>query len=196
MKQMHVRFSTTIGLPVVEETTEAEIAGISGILIHPDTAKIEGFFVRVPSFLRAEELFLSVSDIAHWGTRVRVRHADVLAPVEEHLRLMNLLQDGRTVMRQSIMTEGGKYLGVCRDIQFDTVSFYAEWLFPRTFLRWQRSIPVSSIVIVKPEAIVVRDAVLIPEPLSGASVLKALDPLGSAPVPSTMCARKGNNTAA
>lgn len=187
---MHVRFSTTIGLPVVEESTEEEIAGISGILIHPDTAKIEGFFVRVPSFLRAEELFLSAADIAHWGTRVRVRHADALAPVDEHLRLMTLIQDGRTIMRQRIVTEGGKYLGVCRDIQFDTVSFYAEWLFPRTFLRWQRSIPVSSIVIVKPEAIIVRDAVLIPEVASRPSVLETLDPLGSAPVPSTMRAKK------
>lgn len=177
---MHVRFSTVEGLPVVEESGEEEIASVSGILIHPDSAKVEGFFVRVPAFFRSEELFLSVIDIAHWGARVRVRSADVLSPIEELVRLQALVQEGRPVLHQKIVTENGTPLGICRDVQFDTIGFYTEYLFPRRMGKWGTAIPVTSIVIVKPEAVVVRDAVTIPDVATGPSVLTTLDPLGSA----------------
>lgn len=176
---MHVRFSTVEGLPVVEESGEEEIASLSGILIHPDNARIEGFYVRVPSFFRSEELFLSVIDIAHWGSRIRVRSADVLSPLDELVRLNALVEEGRPVLHQKIVTENGATLGVCRDVQFDTISFYTEYLFPRRLGRWRRAIPVTSIVIVKKEAVVVRDAVTIPEPATAPSVLTTLDALGT-----------------
>jgi hypothetical protein len=73
-------------------------------------------------------------------------------------------------------------LGRCRDVQFDTTTFHMEWLMPRRWLRWKPGIPTSSIVKVTRDAIVVRDAVMIPEPSSGPSVLETLDPLGSAGV--------------
>lgn len=174
---MHVRFSTVEGLPVVEEAAGEEIATISGPLIQPDTGKIEGFFVRVPTFFRSEESFLSVVDIAHWGTRVRVRSPEVLSPLEELVRLEALAAENRPVLHQKIVTESGTPLGICKDIQFDTIGFYVEYLFPRRLGRWGTAIPVTSIVIVKPEEIVVRDAVTIPEVATGPSVLKTLDPL-------------------
>lgn len=176
---MHVRFSTVAGLPVVEESDEDEVASVSGMLIHPDQAKIEGFFVRVPGFLHSQELFLSVMDILHWGARVRVRSVEVLAPLDELVRVQDLVEQKRPVLGQKIVTENGTSLGTCRDVQFDTISFYTEYLFPRRLGRWGTAIPVMSIVIIKPEAIIVRDAVTIPEVETGPSVLTTLDPLGT-----------------
>lgn len=176
---MHVRFSTVVGLPVVEESSEQEIAAISGILIHPDQGKIEGFFVSVPGFFQSNQLFLSVFDITHWGSRVRVRESDVLFPVEDLVRLQSLLEDNRSVINQKIITEDSVPLGTCRDVQFDTTSFMLEWLFPRKFWRWGIPVPVTSVVQVRSDAIVVRNAVTIPEMATGPSVLSTIDPLGT-----------------
>jgi hypothetical protein len=140
---------------------------------------IEGFYTRIPAFLHTLELFLPVLDIMHWGSRVRIRDADVLAPLEDLIRLQQISEENRTVLGQKIITEDGAILGVCRDVQFDTKTFRLEWLFPKKWFRWQRPIPASSIVIVKPEAIVVRNAVTLPEVATGPSVLETLDPLGT-----------------
>lgn len=164
---MHLRFSTAAGLPVTEEHAQEPCAVISGILIHPDTGRVEGFFVRVPAFLRSEERFLQTMDIRHWGARIRIRSADLLVPVEEIIRLEQLLEEGRPVLGQRIVSEGGQVLGTCRDVQFDTKQFLIDWIFPKRWLKWGRAIPVSSIVEVRPDAIVVRDAVLLPEAETG-----------------------------
>jgi uncharacterized protein YrrD len=177
---MHVRFSTALGMPVMEESGGQEIGSISGIFIHPDNAKIEGFYVRIPGFLQSQVLFLSTMDIVHWGSRVRVRGRESLTPLEELVRLHALNDEDRPVLGQKILTEDSMLLGTCRDIQFDTIAFHAESIFPKKMWKWGVAIPVTSIVEVKKEAIIVRNAVTLPETVEAApSVLETLDPLGS-----------------
>lgn len=150
---MHVRFNTCIGTPVLEEGGDATLGMISGILIHPDTGKIEGFLVRV----LGTDLFCGSSDIVRWGTRVYLRDASVLAPPEDRIRLQSLLQDPRTVLGQKIRTESGTLLGRCSDVQFNTDVMHIEWIFPRKFFRWGVALPVSEILEVTPHAIIVGD---------------------------------------
>ncbi|MDD5623535.1 MAG: PRC-barrel domain-containing protein [Candidatus Peribacteraceae bacterium] len=154
---MHVRFSTCLGLPVTDESVEIVYGRISGILLHPDTGKVEGFYVAIPRFLGEETLFLSSNDILRWGRRVTVRSGEVLAPPEEFFRLRTLLEDGRKILHQLIRTESGRRLGRCRDVQFNTEAMHLEWLFPRRWWRWSLPLPASDIVEVRPDAIVVRD---------------------------------------
>lgn len=144
-------------MPVLSEDTEEVLGTIDGILIDPDTGKVEGFFVRVPHFLTSKTLFLSGSDIARFGRRITVRHAHVLAPPEEFLRVAPLLADRRTVLGQRVRTESGRSLGRCRDVQFDTTFLTLSWVFPRRFLRSLRPISVKEIVEVRPKAIIIRD---------------------------------------
>lgn len=181
---MHVRFTTAAGLPVMEEGSSAAIGTICGILIHPDRGGIEGFFVRVPSFLHSLELFLPSIDILHWGSRVRVRSAEALSSLEDLVRLRDLAQEGRPVLGQRILTESGVKVGRCADVQFDTKTFRLEWLFPRRWLRWGRALPTSSVVLVRQDAVIVRDAVLLAEDAAtGPSVLETIDPLRGTAVP-------------
>lgn len=189
---MHVRFSTVVGLPVVEDSAEEMVATVSGILINPDIGKVEGFFVTVRGFLQSQELFLSVQDILHWGSRVRIRDHHALAPLEDMVRLETLVAEGRTVLGQKIITENNAALGTCKDVQFDTVHFYLEWMFPKRFFRWARPIPVSSIVLVRSDAVIVRDAVTLPEAVMDPvpTVLGTLDPLGSNTAQRTMDRRR------
>lgn len=156
---MHVRFNTCIGTPVLEEGGDAVIGVISGILIHPDTGKIEGFMVHVQGFMGKGDLFCSSADIIRWGTRVYLRDASVLAPPEDRIRLQPLLQDPRTVIGQKIRTESGVHLGRCKDVQFNTDVMHIEWLFPRKHFRWGIALPVADILEVTPAAIIVGDLV-------------------------------------
>ena len=184
---MHVRFTTCVGASVLEEGSHEPIGVITGMLPNPDTGTIHGFFVRTRGVFSSHELFLAVADIAHWGVNVHVRHVDHLAPLEDFQRLVLLTQEGRTLLRQKIVTETGASLGRCADVQFDTQHFSLEWLFPRQYFRWRRPIPVSAIIEVRRDAIVVRDAAK-HVPLTE-TVLDTLVPLAEAPTvpqPQTM----------
>ena len=127
---MHLKYSSCRGMPVVEEGSAEEVGSFQEFLIHPDTGKIEGCFVAVPEFFQSQILFVPVTDIVRWGTRISIRSSKSLFPIEEHIRLLPLFLEGRPVLRQPIRTQSGKYIGRCMDIQFDTRYFMVEWLFP------------------------------------------------------------------
>jgi hypothetical protein len=144
-------------MPVVEEESLQILGTVSSILIQPDTGKVEAFGVTVRGFLHATELVLSTIDIVHWGSRVAVSHAEVLAPIDDHIRLRALLEEQRPVLGQTIRTDTDRILGRCDDVQFDTSSFHIEWLFPRRWWRWGLPIASSQIIEVKRTGIVVRE---------------------------------------
>jgi uncharacterized protein YrrD len=179
---MHVRLSTCIGTPVIDDMTEQAVGTVLSALIHPDLGTIEGFFVRIPHFLHGETLFLSSLDIVHWGTHVRINEAEAISPLEDRVRLQAFVDEGRTILGQRLMTEGGVYLGVCKDIQFNTKTFVLEWLFPRKLFRWGIAVPASAIVEVKKEAVVLREMAIGVELSEKQPVLKTLEELAKAPV--------------
>lgn len=178
---MHVRFSTCIGTPVIDDGTEEVLGMIGYPFIHPDLGVLEGFFVDIPRFLHTERLFLAVTDILHWGTHVRITDADVLAPLSERMRLQAFYDEGRTVMGQRMLTESGALLGVCKDIQFDTKTFVLEWLFPRKLFRWGIAVPASAIIEVKSEAVMLRDLAIPREIEEKPPILTQLEELAKVP---------------
>ena len=179
---MHIRFSNAKGLPVLDDTSDEHIANISSILLEPDKGTVEGFFVSIPCFLSSDVLFLSTFDIIHWGAHVRVSHADVLSPLEERVRLWELAEQGRTILGQKIVSEAGKIIGTCRDVQFNTKTFTLEWIFPRRLLHWGIPIPASAIIEVKPEAVIVRErSAMSEEPTMRETVLAPLEELKKTP---------------
>lgn len=155
--RMHIRLSSCIGLPVLEEGDDHSLGRLSGILIDPDTGKIEGFFVRVYGLIGGSTVFCATLDIVRWGTRVYICSADALAPPEDRIRLQNLLEDPRLFLGQNIRTISGTRLGRCRDVQFNTDSMHVEWLFPRKWFYWGIALPISDVSEVTEEAIIVAD---------------------------------------
>lgn len=179
---MHVRFSRALGTQVMEAGSGEIIGLISDILIQPNTGKIEGFFITLPSFFATEPLFLSVLDIIHWGTRVTIRDPDALCPVSDLLRLQDLLDDDRIILGQKMITQSGRKIGVCKDVQFDTKKMRVEWLFPKKYFRWGTSLPASEIVEVTSDAIVMKDPSLPVKVLDDdTEKIDALDVLQSLP---------------
>src|SRR3989338_711096 len=154
---MHVRLSTCRGAGVVDRSGEG-IGTLAGILLHPDTGKVEGLFVAVPAGMFAtEEPFCAAEDVMEWGGMVQISNRDALAPVEDRIRLVPLLAEGRTILGQPIRTESGRILGICKDVQFDTEKMKLEWLFPKKCFRWGVALPVSDVVEVRRDAVIVRE---------------------------------------
>lgn len=141
----------------MEEGGDHILGTISGILIVPDTGKIEGFYVNVSGILGWETMYCSAIDIVRWGTRVYINSRDSLAAPADRIRLQALLEDPRTVLGQRIRSEAGHILGRCKDVQFNTDSMHIEWIFPRKWWRWGVALPVSDIIEVRNEAIIVKN---------------------------------------
>lgn len=141
------------GMAVVDDRSDDVLATVTGVFVHPDLGKVEGFFVRTS----VGDEFLAVQDIARWGRHVSVRDPDTIAPLDERVRLSALWDEGRFVLGQKIVTESGLLLGKCADVQFETDTFRLEWLFPRRWFRWKRPLPAWAILEVRPDAVVVRE---------------------------------------
>ena len=154
---MHVRFSMCRGLAVLEEGTQDFCGWIHGILLNPETGRVEGF----PVGGGGQEGFLSRSDIVRWGKAVWVRSVHVIGPLEEIVRLRIIAEDSRRILWQRIQTESGRYLGKCADVQFSTGSFDLELIFPRSFLLfWGTALHRQEIIEVTEKAIIVRDPIV------------------------------------
>lgn len=65
------------------------------------------------------------------------------------------------MLNQRIRTESGTSLGRCRDVQFNTDTMHIEWIFPRKWFRWGMALPVSDIIEVR------NDAIIVKHPLTG-----------------------------
>lgn len=154
---MHVRLSTCLGMVIVVAETQEHLGTLHSLLIHPDTGAIEGIRFFIGGAMGRREYCVSSLDIVHWGLRIDVRSAEAAGPLEEYVRFQEILREGRTVLGQRILTEGGRNLGRCHDIQFHTGHFQTEWLFPRAWFRWGKPIPITSILEVRPDAIIVRE---------------------------------------
>ncbi len=149
-----------LGTPVYEESSPEPLGTLSGIVIHPDTGAVEVFWVHIRNFLENRHLLLLPMDILHWGNRIFIRTADVLAEAEDVLRLQPLLDQQRPVLGQMIRTVSGKMIGRCGDVQFDSRHFRVEWLFPKKLFRWSAPIPVTQIQEITTEAIIVKEEIV------------------------------------
>ncbi|PIP65187.1 hypothetical protein COU77_00800 [Candidatus Peregrinibacteria bacterium CG10_big_fil_rev_8_21_14_0_10_49_16] len=154
---MQVRFSIYKGIPVLDEHSSEVLGALDLPFIHPDTGKIEGFFIKTSGWF-APELFLPTDRIVRWGKYVWIRDGGGFGPLEDIIRLQILWDEGRHVLGQPMISESGKRFGICRDVQFHTQLFIVQWLFPRRFLWWGAPIPVHAVSEVTEKAIVIRDS--------------------------------------
>lgn len=153
---MHVRASHIRGMQVVDDSTQYTVALLDDPLIQPDTGEILGFFVHALVGEGGMQ-FLQTIDIVQWGTKVHISSADVLAPLEELVRLQERLADARTMLYQPIRVRpGGRRLGRCMDVQFDTKISMVEWLFPKRWFFFRDPIPATEIIEVTSNAIWVK----------------------------------------
>lgn len=154
---MQVRFSSCIGIEVITDSSGEVLGNVMDFFIDPDSGKVEGLFVYVPHLMQQRMLLLLTADILRWGQSVSVRSVDVLGPPDDFLRYQKLLEDPRTLIGQRIVTQSGKYIGRCKDVQINTDSMQCEWLFPKKWWKWRIAFPISEVHEVTEKAIILKD---------------------------------------
>lgn len=161
-------------MDVLEEGTEELLGWVDRLLIHPDTGKIVGFFLRGAGIGREHIPFIAAQDVHRMGLHLSVRR-DALSESGDLVRLRPLLEQPRPILGQRMRTESGKSLGRCRDVQFDSRHLVVTWLFPKKFFRWGIALPLSAVREVTKDAIIVRDAAA-PQEESAAESLAQIIP--------------------
>lgn len=154
--RMHLLRSNAIGTEIIDNQDHQVHGLVYDLLVDADRGKIVALLVKR---LGARELHaLQVEDIVSWGNRVHVREPNVMAEASDFIRLEQFLEDPRTIFTQPIITEQGERMGRCLNFQFRTDTFDIEWIFPRKFFFIKGpALPVSEILEVTPEAIIVKD---------------------------------------
>jgi hypothetical protein len=152
---MHILYSTAIGTEIIDEVHH-EIHGIvSDLLIDPDNGKL---IAAIASISNTDDPYaVQMNDVVSWGQRLHIGSPNALGPLDDFVRLQEVLSDRRTFIRQRIVSESGNYFGKCVDVQFNGQSFMIEWIFPRKYFRKGIALPASDIIEVTDKAIRIKN---------------------------------------
>jgi len=148
--------------PVLSLRTGGEVGTALTPLINPNTLKIEGWYAT--SRREKEDFILPMSevrDVINKGLVVDDQSA--LTPVEDMVRLKDIVDLRFDIVDKSVVTENGKKLGKVADYAVDNQSHYIKKLYVnpsllRGLASGQLLIDRSSIVEITSRKIVVADA--------------------------------------
>jgi sporulation protein YlmC with PRC-barrel domain len=152
--------SQILGTPILSHA-EGEPLGLLGQpIIHPDTGKIEAFWVK-PLTLPIKQGVLLVDDITEWKKYLYIRDERVIAEPNEVIRIAEILDRKEYIFGNRVKGESGKGYGRVLDADFDDRKMYLRYLHVRRswlFLAGKtRFFHFDSIVQVLPECVLVKD---------------------------------------
>ena len=153
-------FNKIIGKPIVGSEDGAYLAVIQDIIIHPDTGKIEGFWVK-PLTLPIKNGILQSDAILEWKKNIYIKDDKEIAEPDEIIRISEILSRETYFIGNTVKNESDEILGKVFDIDFDSKKLYLKNLhIEKSFLGFnqsQRIISYDNIIKVLPEYILVKD---------------------------------------
>ena len=154
------QYSKIIGTHVLSYAEGDKLATVEDLIVHPDTGKVEGFWVK-PLTLPIKHAVLPVDGVVAWKRNLYVKDDQSFAEPEEVIRIADILLRKTYFIGNRVKTESGTPLGRVFDLDFDERKMFLRYLFVRkslSFIRPKvRFIPYDSIIQVSPEVIVVKD---------------------------------------
>lgn len=115
-------------IPVVSLQTGRAVATARQPVFNPNNLKIEGWFCAVPG--QKQTLFLSSSDIREFGNYgIAINSNDVIAPLEDFVRLEKLFRLNFQLIGKKIETESGKKVGKVEDFAVNIDSLFVQKLY-------------------------------------------------------------------
>jgi len=154
------QYSKIIGTHVLSHAEGDRLATVEDLIIHPDTGKVEGFWVK-PMTLPLSHAVLPWEGVVAWKRNLYVKNDQSFAEPEEVIRIADILLKKTYFVGNKVKTESGMPLGKVFDLDFDDRKMFLRYLFVRKSLSLFRPtirfIPYDSIIQVLPEVIVVKD---------------------------------------
>jgi len=156
-----------IGTSVVREEDGEVLALIRDIIIHPDTGKIEGFWVK-PMTIPVGNAVIKSDSILEWKKNIYVRDENEIAEAEDIIKITEILERDTFFIGNLVKNEAGDNLGRTYDADFDTEKLFLQNIYTqKLFLLFkynQRIFNYNSIIKVLPDYILVKDTGKIKEP--------------------------------
>jgi len=172
--------SQIIGNPVLREGDGETVALMQDAIIHPDTGKIEGFWVK-PLTLPVKSAVIPSESILEWKKNVYVKDEREIAEPEDIIKIAEILSRDTLFMGNQVKNEEGLYLGRVFDLDFDTEKFYLRNLYTqKSFLLFKydpRLFNYDAIIQTTPDYIVVQELESKKEKVKNTSILKDEQPV-------------------
>lgn len=153
-------YQKIIGTHIIHQTEGAVLAVVSDIIIHPDTGKVEAFWVKSVSVPIANAI-VRVDDILEWKKNIYVRDERAIVDPADIIKISDTLSRNTFFIGNRVKNKAGEYLGRVYDLSFDDKNFSIKQIFTqKTFLLFafeSRIFSYKSIIEVLPEYITVKD---------------------------------------
>lgn len=148
-------YSHIVGTPVFEDDERHPVAFVRDVIIDPETGNLLALMIN-------KNQIISVFDIASWGEVVRIRNSDVIAPLEDVLRVFEVYKRGIKVFGNRVETENGTILGIVVDYVIDEKAMTLKKIFTAKlvlgiFRHENRIISAKNIIEIRADKIIVRD---------------------------------------
>lgn len=144
-----------MGTPVFENDERHPVAFVRDVILDPETGNLLALRIN-------RDQIITSSDISSWGDVVRIRNIDVIAPLEDVLRVAQAEKKGIKVFGNLVETQGGVVLGRVVDFVIDEKTLtlkkiFTAKLFFGIFQHEHRIISVKNIIEIRADKIIVRD---------------------------------------
>ncbi len=153
-------YSQIIGTTVLRHENGEAIALIRDIIIHPDTGKIDGLWVR-PLTMPIKNAVIQSDAILEWKKNVYIKDEREIAEPEDIIKVSEILSRNIVFIGNQVKNESEEILGRAYDLDFDTDKLYLKNLYvQKSFLGFKyqsRIFSYDSIIKVLPEYILVKD---------------------------------------
>lgn len=149
-----------IGTPIVRQEDGAILALIQDIIIHPDTGKIEAFWVKALA-LPIPNAIIQTESILEWKKNIYIKDEREIADPEDIIKVSEILSRNTLFIRNQVKNEAGKIYGKIYDLDFNVDKLYLRNLYvQKSFLGFkfeQHIFHHDNIIKVLPEYILVKD---------------------------------------
>lgn len=122
------RYSSIIGLPLVDFNEGNTLALLRDIIVNPDSGKIEAFWVKPVGNIFAN-LIVQTQDILEWKKKIYTRDDSALATAEEVLRIAEILKKETPIIDQRVKGASGANYGTVSDLEFNDSTFDLKQIY-------------------------------------------------------------------
>ena len=155
---MFIQATQLIGQAVGAEDIEARVGQIERLIINPTNGQLIACAVKTGGWF-GKVLYLSPIDIRTLTKEfVIIRKINQLSPVEDLIRLKNILQNRVPILGQKARTQSGTNLGQIVDLLFETDSWLIAKYYVRQFLS-ERILPADTVQSITHQAVIFFDRV-------------------------------------
>lgn len=167
---MMIEAKKLIGIPIAAEDALRRIGTIKQLVIDPENGQILGFLVSTGLFNQPKTI--SLMDIKYWDMNGLVtEYEENLLPIEEIVRIKEIIDKGIDFLDMSAATEDGKNLGKVEDLLVDTETGLVVKYYLRDLLGKSRILTHDKVIKVDKKIIFADDIGEISSTIIGTQII-------------------------